>query len=275
MKSYDMNHSMVIESYGVPVRLASTSVELFSALAPLLDANLPGWKKVNGRAVAEHEFQYRWNASGLDSVYKDGLRLDVRRKRDSALAMLASQIRMCIAEFAPEHIFIHAGAVCIDGVGVILPARSMHGKTTLTAELVRQGAVYYSDEYAVIGLDGLVYPFPKSLSMRGILEGRAQVDIPVEQFGGKQGDEPVRIGLVVVTEYKERSRWRPKTLSVGEAFLEVIKHTVPIRRNTAVVIPTLTSVLEKAVIIKSFRSEAPKTAESIIKLAREISTSNR
>jgi hypothetical protein len=272
MKSSDMNHSMVIESYGVPVRLASTSVELFSALAPLLDANLPGWKVAKQGSHAEHEFQYRWNASSLDSVYKDGSRLDVRRKRDSALAMLASQIRMCIAEFAPNHIFIHAGVVCVDGVGVILPARSMHGKTTLTAELVRQGAVYYSDEYAVVGMDSRVYPFPKALSMRGILEGRAQVDIPVEDFGGKQGKKPVRVGLVVITEFKERSRWRPKQLSVGEAFLEVINHTVPIRRNTAVVIPTLTKLLQDAVIVKTFRGEAPQAAEAIIDLARAIRT---
>ena len=63
-------------------------------------------------------------------------------------------------------IFIHAGVVAQDGVAIALPGVSFAGKTTLVSALVRAGAVYYSDEFAVIDKRGVVNPYPKALSVR-------------------------------------------------------------------------------------------------------------
>jgi hypothetical protein len=54
------------------------------------------------------------------------------------------------------------------GVGraVILPGRSMSGKTSLVAALVKAGATYFSDEYAVLDKLGMVHPYIKTLSLR-------------------------------------------------------------------------------------------------------------
>jgi uridine kinase len=43
-------------------------------------------------------------------------------------------------------------------MGIAIPGRSFSGKTSLVTALVRAGAVYYSDEFAVIDRDGLVRP---------------------------------------------------------------------------------------------------------------------
>ncbi|HEY7399999.1 MAG TPA: hypothetical protein VH989_03770 [Actinomycetota bacterium] len=64
-------------------------------------------------------------------------------------------------------IAVHAGAVSLDGRGVVLPAPMDSGKTTLTAGLVGAGLSYLSDEAAVFAPDSgelLAYPKPMWLS---------------------------------------------------------------------------------------------------------------
>lgn len=71
-----------------------------------------------------------------------------------------------------SHMMIHAGAVSVNGQGIILAADTMHGKTTLVLELVRRGFKFLSDEFASLGrTDRLVHPCPRSLCIRnGALE---------------------------------------------------------------------------------------------------------
>ena len=84
----------------------------------------------------------------------------------------------------------------------------MSGKSALVAELVRAGATYYSDEYAIFDSLGRVHPYPKPLSLRGEPDGRAERH-PIEGWGGRRGTKPLRVGLVVNTVYKPGARWRP------------------------------------------------------------------
>ena len=63
--------------------------------------------------------------------------------------------------------FVHAGVVAVDGRALLLPGGSFTGKTTLVAALLRAGAQYGSDEYAVLDEAGLVLPaYPRPLSIR-------------------------------------------------------------------------------------------------------------
>ncbi len=71
-----------------------------------------------------------------------------------------------------SHFLIHAGVVAHGDQGILLAADSRHGKTTLTAELVRRGFAFLSDDVAALGrVDRRVHPFPRSLRLRpGTLE---------------------------------------------------------------------------------------------------------
>lgn len=66
-----------------------------------------------------------------------------------------------------DFLLIHAGAVATPaGDGVLLPAPSGHGKSTLVAGLVRAGFGYLSDEAGAIDpVSRKVYPYPKALSL--------------------------------------------------------------------------------------------------------------
>ena len=94
------------------------------------------------------------------------------------LAVFVSRIRLTIAEFAVRRVFIHGGPVGWKGKAIVLPARSFEGKTTLVAELVKLGASYLSDEYAVVDETGFVHPFAKPLSIRASEGSLLQTDIP-------------------------------------------------------------------------------------------------
>ena len=67
----------------------------------------------------------------------------------------------------------------------MLPAPSFGGKTTLVAALVRAGAIYYSDEFAVLDEQGFVHPYAKPLSIRGA--DNWQVNHSVASLGGVVG----------------------------------------------------------------------------------------
>lgn len=268
LKKKDLHHSIFIESYGVTVRLISNSPQALVDTLPEIRANLPGCIIAESRPNWDHEYAYIWNPSKLDAVYKNGETVAVRRRRDWAFQLLGSQIRLTVAEFAPDHIFVHAGVVAVEGKAVVIPAKSFKGKTTLTAELVKRGAIYYSDEYAVIDKNGNILPFPKDLSVRGIIDDRTQVEIPVEELGGTAGTKPIRAGLIIVTEYSERSRWKPKKMTSGQGFLELINHTVGIRQSTELAMAALGRVVEGAMILKSKRGNAGTTANAIIKIAQ-------
>ena len=86
---------------------------------------------------------------------------------------------------------------------------------------LREGATYYSDEYAVLDERGRVHSFPRPLSIRE-KEGALSVKRPAVEFGARTGTKPIPVGLVAVTSYKEGARFQPRRMSEGRAVLELL-----------------------------------------------------
>ena len=85
---------------------------------------------------------------------------------DDVYDALESTIGMFLAEWARERVFGHAGVVAHEGKALMVPARSMCGKSSLVKALLRAGAEYFSDEFAVLDTEGRVHPYPRRLSIR-------------------------------------------------------------------------------------------------------------
>ena len=257
---------IVVRSYGVVCVVRTTSAGAFRPIRRVLETYLPACEFLSPETDAEHELWYSWNKNGRDSLYKNNEVISVRAKRDDLLESLGSAVRIAVAEYAVDRVFIHAGVVGWKGKAIIIPARSFKGKSALTAELVRQGALYYSDEYAVLDEKARVHPFPKELSLRGIKNDYDQVDHAVETLGGKAGKRPIPVGMVVITEYKKGAKWKPEVLNSGRGVMELIDNTVPIRRDPHFALPILSRVGSNAMIVKSKRGEADAAARQIIAL---------
>ena len=142
------------------------------------------------------------------------------------LHSLESQMHLYVGEFASNRVFIHAGVVGWRGRAILIPGASGTGKSTLVAALLRAGASYYSDEFAVLDDRGLVHPFARPLSIRredGLPAGRHDP----QEFGSQAGVEALPVGLVAVTKYVPRGDWRPRPMTPGQAILALLENTLP------------------------------------------------
>ena len=183
-------------------------------------------------------------------------------RRSSTLSK--SWFRLSAAELTDHRVFVHAGVVGWKDRAILIPGKSFVGKTSLVAELVKAGATYYSDEFAVLDSEGLVHPFHKPLSLREPGGGGKQTNVAVEEIGGRAGSTPLPVGLVLASEYKAGGRWRPRQLSPGHGALLLLANTVPARRSPKRVIDTLGRVVAAAPVLKSNRGEAAETARRIL-----------
>jgi hypothetical protein len=203
------------------------------------------------------------NNRGLHALYVDGSRLISSRNADRVFHRLESEVRLTIAELAPHRIFVHAGVVAWKGKAIVIPGRSFAGKSTLVAELVKAGATYYSDEYAVLDLRGRVHPFHKPLHIRS---RRSERLIDVTELGGRAGTTPLQTGLVLVARFKRGAKWRPRELSSGAGVLELLANTVAARREPEKALTVLQRVVAHAQVLKGVRGEAREIVHSLLAL---------
>jgi hypothetical protein len=179
------------------------------------------------------------------------------------LTAFAKHAELLTAFRAQDCLFVHAGVVGWQGQAIVIPGRSFAGKTTLVKALVEAGAIYYSDEFAVLDKQGRVHPYPLPLSLRGE-NGHSAGKTPVETLGGKIGVEPLPVGLVIVTKYQPGATWRPRQLTPGQALLALMDNTVAARRDPAHSMPILKQVGTGAVALKSKRGEADEVASTLL-----------
>ncbi|MBK9241729.1 MAG: hypothetical protein IPL75_16105 [Acidobacteria bacterium] len=179
---------------------------------------------------------------------------------------------------AQNCVFLHAGVVGWRGRALIIPGRSMTGKTTLVSALVRAGAGIYSDEFAVLDKAGQVHPYPVPLSVRGTA-GEPGVRTPVESLGGQAGTGPLPLGLIVVTRYAPTATWCPLPLSPAVALLACMDNAVAAQREPESTMPILRRLClapmqSKANAVRRTSSRPccckSSTADSPMKNVREV-----
>ncbi len=272
LKRVKWNCCFGFETFGVKIGIRSNNLELLERIKLGLPDLLPVEIKQLDFAQTEYHFSIYKPRQERRKFYIKKETEDespIRIDNDSFDA-LDSKIRLTVAEFAKDFIFLHAGAVGYQGKAIIIPARSFSGKTTLVAELAKRGMEYYSDEYAVIDPNGFVHPFAKKLSMRGIISDYEQVDIAVEEMGGTKGQRPIKVGLILVSKFKKNSKFKPKLISSGEGIIESIANSVSIRQNPKLVLDVLSQITSSAKILKMNRDEAAIFADQFIPYLEKI-----
>ncbi len=229
----------------------------------------PGWKPAPS-PIVERLYSLRAGDPGarlgmrrFHLLYADTARLARAMELDDIFKSFASDVEFYVAEAARRRVFVHAGVVGWRGRAIVIPGRSYSGKTSLVAELVRAGATYYSDEYAVLDARGRVHPYPRPLEIRVAPDGEQQ-SFPVESLGGQAGSKPLPVGLVVVTQFKAGAKWRPQALTSGQGILALLANTISARRQPQVVLATLQQVVTQAGFLKGVRGEARAVAEALL-----------
>jgi len=186
--------------------------------------------------------------------------------RDVFIA-LEYDLEVYVAERARGRIFVHAGAVALNGQAIVMPGHSRSGKTTLVAALVRAGATYFSDEYAIVDVRGRVHPYPRLLSIRSESDGES-FKLPVEALGGRPGRQPLPVGTVLVTRFEEGGVWRPRTLSAGETVLQLLAHTVSVRSEPKRALTAVLRIARRAKTLGGVRGHAEDLVDALLEHSR-------
>jgi hypothetical protein len=253
-------------SYGVRIGVRVND----SAILKDLTARLPPGSKPATFAVVDHLYSIIGSRGKPESKvrrlnlgYWNLVRFARAREFDDVLEAFESHVQLTVAEQAPRRIFVHAGVVGWKDRAILIPGLSHSGKTTLVDQLIRAGASYYSDEYAVLDEHGRVHPYPRALGMR--LPGSGQSKkVRAEEVGAIVGSKPLRVGLVVSTNYKDGARWRPKQITRGQGVLDLMTNTVSARSQPELALTVLPAALESVRILKGVRGEASEIVEWIL-----------
>jgi hypothetical protein len=259
---------------GVPVALRATEAGL---LEPLLLEFPPGCAGNEGLAPDR-----------VYSIWRDG-QVRVRRGAggpgrangarsgrsfsftgpEVAAARIAHDIHTFVAEQARQRVFVHAGAVAWQGRAIVLPGRSFAGKSTLVAALLRKGAEYLSDEFAVFDGRGYVHPFARPLSIRSA-GGEPARRVTASELGANTAAGPMPLGLVAITRFEPGGRWTPAVLSPAAGTMRLIANTLAVRARPEETLRILGEAVRGSTVIEGPRGEAAETADQLLRIASEL-----
>jgi hypothetical protein len=254
----DTKDEIAFESFGVRVCVTADAAEVLERVPALL----PPYAQPCPASTAERTYEVLGQAGGSYDFLIDGSPVTTGIDLDFALAMLEAQLRIYVGVHAPNRIFVHAGVVAHQGRGIVIPGRSFAGKTTLVLALVRAGAVYYSDDYAVLDEHGLVHPFAKLVSVRD--QDENQNDHDIERFGGIAGAEALEVSAVVFTEYRPGAEWNPTELSPGRGALSMLRNTLAALKRSEEAMRTIKLAVDGAVLLEGDRGEASEMAQPLL-----------
>jgi hypothetical protein len=253
-----------VECYGVRVRIVDTDgTGIGARLVELLPPNSRSCGP--GPAVVRYIVRHAVPGGAEPPAYhvvRDG---EVRFRAltlDETARWLCGEIDSAVARNARTALFVHAGVVGWRGRAIVIPGRSMTGKSTLVRELVRRGATYYSDEFAVLDADGHVHPYARMPVLRGEPAGdgnraaRACLD--------SAGDAPLPVSLIVCMPHRNGAVWHPRVVTGARAVLPLIDNTVMARTQPERTLRISAMLARTVVTLEGVRPEAEVAAARIL-----------
>jgi hypothetical protein len=253
--------SFAFESFGVRFGVTADAPEVIERIPHVLppDARPCPFAEEEFTVLSEEDGRYRFTRP--ESPAPTGVELEAAGlDLESALFALENQLQVYVGLRAPNRIFVHAGVVGHDGRAIVIPGRSFTGKSTLVFALVSAGAVYYSDEFAVIDERGLVHPYAAPLHLREL----PQAADDIERIQWRQGSEPLPVGVVVVTSYQAGAEWKPVRLPPGKGALAMFANALSALTRQQEAVQFIRRALEGAVVLESERGEADEVARQLL-----------
>jgi len=252
-------------AYGVQIALR-TQLDLLEYLPSPLIPVAPSENLGNVQRL-RFEFAETRSAEGrpLFAVAEDGARFFASPDVRAVARMLESRVHLQVAALTDQAVFVHAGVVAWNGRALILPGPSHSGKSSLAASLIAAGATYYSDEYAVIDLEGRIHPFPRQLRLRGAIEQQASAARVASTVNG-EALEPLQAAWIMNLRYRPDGVWDPRELTPGQTLLALLENTVAVRRQSELTLRTLGLAVGSSIGWQSERGEADNATREIVRL---------
>jgi hypothetical protein len=164
---------------------------------------------------------------------------------------------------------IHAGAVLLNGQALLLPGVTHSGKSSLVAELLKRGATYFSDEYALIDGKGYVHPYPRPLLLRN--DSLKQFPVLPSEWNAPIGATPAPVGWIMSLEHQSSSAWSVVAISQGEALLTLLQNTPHIMTDSPDLVHRFQRAVATATCYAGRRPDVPQAVDQILRLVNSTS----
>lgn len=159
---------------------------------------------------------------------------------------------------------VHAGVVMLDGRVLLFPGSTHAGKSALVAELLRRGATYFSDEYALIDAEGLIHPYPRPLLVR---DGNPmQTPLLAEDCNAPVATAPAPLGWIFALRYQPEDGWNVAAASQSEALMILLKNTPHVLADSPEMIGIFQRAVTAAECFGGTRGEAAEAADKIVEM---------
>jgi len=255
-------------SYGVNIGIRASQSGAIERLVPFLP---PRWEAIGSRRRLD--ILYSWVVGGkrkpnmrtFNVLYANAERVARTLRPNQMLEELQRDLRMKLVVLSRHFVFIHAGVVGWRGRALLLPARAGGGKSTLVEALVRAGAEYFSDEFAVLDKSGRVHPFAKPISVHRSSPTKNE-SLSVEAIGGRTAKQPARVGIILVTRYQMGARSRFREVSPGQGVLHLIRNAYAARSAPWQVLRASRNACTGAILLRGLRGEAQQVVEPLLRI---------
>lgn len=256
-------YQRVFVTYGVALGVRSDSAALLDRMV----AALPPDAVVSQSTSAVSWFSLLSSGTASSSggrygLYENDTKLDDGFRVTPLIEALMVAVRSRVAHAARDRLFVHAGAVAWRDGAIVMPGRSGTGKTTLVAALVRAGAEYYSDDYAVLDFEGKVHPYARPLSFRQGEYRRVRRSAD-EYLGGSLANRPLPVRLVLSCVYEPGATWAVTQRRLGEGAQAMLSNCLVARERPELALPVISLAAENAMVLAGVRGDADEAAYQV------------
>jgi hypothetical protein len=260
---------LAFRSYGVRIGVRVNDLQV---LDQIVDRLPPGWA-YSASDVVDHLYSVivgkpsrpTSNVRYFHLLYLNSSRILRTTDLSEVFGSLKMHIPGMIALGSQRKLFVRAGAVAWNGRAVLLPGRSPLGTTTLVQAFVRSGATYYSDQYAVLDRHGNLHPYPVSKVIPPPTTSSSPTAKILTEAAGRARRAPLKVGLIVFTQYEARAHWKPRVLTHGQTLLRLLANTPSSWMRPFDALEVLHPVVTGAITLQSKRPEAESVIESLFK----------
>ncbi|MDE3162280.1 MAG: hypothetical protein KGL64_03380 [Acidobacteriota bacterium] len=255
-------HLLRVCAYGCNLQVEAPSRDVLEVLERHL---LPGLPRV-GAFEGEPDGVARLRAvdGGLELVTAEGGRVFA----PSAMQMLQFLIRALddtVIRCLRGWFAVHAGTVAWRGRALLIPGMSHAGKSSLVAALLRRGATYYSDEYAMIDAEGMVHPYPRPVLLRN--GGPFQEPMLPTALNAEAGRGPAPVGWIFQVHYAAGGAWSVEPMEQSRAVFALLKNTPHVLADAPEMMRCFERAVQSAQGFHGERGEAEDAAERILQIA--------
>jgi hypothetical protein len=259
-------HVVAFEVYGTGVTVSVPD----ATLVPYVVERIPLHAARRDPRPGDRRVALEVAGGGLYAVAQEGEVVLAPAPLNGALAVLRRQLFFLAIDHARDHLVVSAGVVGHEGRAIVLPGATMAGKTMLVAALLRAGAVYYTDDWAVLDPEGRAVPYPGLLALRRAQGGR----VSAQSLGAEIGDEPIPVGLIAKVAFNPDGRWEPRPRTSGDGVMMLLGHAYGVD-DAAVAMKIARYAVEGASVLEGERGEADEAAAALLELAAQPPTRDK